>query len=208
MARPGSISAAAALVQLLVLCVLLAQVVAGAQHTEASSRGDHRSSGGSAKSSSTTANRQQHTQLPTAASVPKVSASTNLPSKTRSMPLVEPSGAPIALNDSQLISTDLDAAAKQGTFFTFKAAEHVPMYISMSLCSGPEIPAYNTSNQTLLDQLDMKAEEARTATLVSLYVSDSPKKPEPGPRSSLSSDHVGHAQGGCCLLYTSEAADE
>lgn len=196
MARPRSISAAAALVQLLVLCVLLAQVVAGAQHTEASSRGNHRSSGGSAKSSTTTANRQQHTQLPTAASVPKVSASTNLPSKTRSMPLVEPSGAPIALNDSQLISTDLDAAAKQGTFFTFKAAEHVPMYISMSLCSGPEIPAYNTSNQTLLDQLDMKAEEARTATLVSLYVSDSAKKREPGPRSSLSSDHLGHAQGG------------
>ncbi len=112
----------------------------------------------------------------------------------------------VALNDSIVARSRIDVNATQGAFFNFtlpasafsEDAKTVTVWTSISLCSGPAIPPYNTSNTTLLQSLDRSATEARRSTLASLYISDNELFQQPGPAnaSSLDSRHIGYAQGG------------
>ncbi|ETS62648.1 hypothetical protein PaG_03292 [Moesziomyces aphidis] len=112
----------------------------------------------------------------------------------------------VALNDSIVARSRIDVNATQGAFFNFtlpasafsEDAKTVTVWTSISLCSGPAIPPYNTSNTTLLQSLDRSATEARRSTLAALYISDNVLFQQPGPAnaSSLDSRHIGYAQGG------------
>ncbi|WFD29524.1 stretch-activated cation channel mid1 [Malassezia sp. CBS 17886] len=199
-----------------VLCVLLAALwclLAGVRAASSSSRSTgtgrtattHATTGGqsssprrppSSASVSRSAAERVDTHLPTMTTASFVNASTGLSPRPTAQPVIAPSDAPYALHDSVLVRSDLQLANTDGLFFTFNASENVPIYVSLSLCSGPTIAPYNTSNTTLLSELHMNADTARTATLVSMYVSDNAREQRPSARSDLDADHIGFAQGG------------
>ncbi|WFD46418.1 stretch-activated cation channel mid1 [Malassezia furfur] len=95
-----------------------------------------------------------------------------------------------------MVRSDLPINATNGLFFKFNTTINTPIFVSLSLCDGPRIPPYNTSNSTLLDNLKMDEDEARQATLVSLFVSDKWSIPRPNADSGLSSSLIDYAQGG------------
>ncbi|SJX66232.1 related to Calcium influx promoting protein ehs1 [Sporisorium reilianum f. sp. reilianum] len=112
----------------------------------------------------------------------------------------------VALNDSIIARSRINLNATQGAFFNFtippsafsEDTNSVKVWTSISLCSGPAIPPYNTSNATVLEQLDMSATDARRSTLASLYISDNDLFQQPGPANAsvLNSKHIGFALGG------------
>ncbi|GAC98558.1 calcium transporter [Pseudozyma hubeiensis SY62] len=112
----------------------------------------------------------------------------------------------VALNDSITARSRIDLNATQGAFFNFtipstafsEDVKTVTVWTAISLCSGPAIPPYNTSNSTLLETLGKSATEARRSTLASLYLSDNELFQQPGPANAsvLNSRHIGYALGG------------
>lgn len=116
----------------------------------------------------------------------------------------------VALNDSIIARSRLDLNATEGVFFNFtleptafsEDAKTVSVWTSLSLCSGPAIPPYNTSNTTLLESIEQSAADARRSTLASLYISDDDAFQRPGPAnaSSLDSRNIGYALGGWASL--------
>ncbi|WFD35509.1 stretch-activated cation channel mid1 [Malassezia cuniculi] len=166
----------------------LAGVVLGATSSSTSGTSSTRSSGG--------AGGLRSTQLSTASIASATTTSTVIPTATSSAARVSATAAPVALNDSMPVRTQLNVTGARGAFFTFNTTADVPIYISMSLCSGPEIPAYNTSNSTLLDELGLNALQARRATLVGMFVSEKSSIVRPGPWSNLPSKQIAYAQGG------------
>lgn len=105
------------------------------------------------------------------------------------------------------VRSDLPLNASDGIFYSFNTTRHKPIYLTMSLCHGPSIPAYNASNSTLLNELDMNSEEARTATLVAMYVSTNPEMQRPGPDSDLPQSQIAHAQGGWTSITLPEGTE-
>lgn len=190
------------------LWLVLVGAALGASSSSDSSRG-RSSSSGSVSSSGPTASAnskaRSSTQLSTASIDKANTTSTVLPTQTAAAPQVTATASAVPLRDSVPVRTELDARSDVGAFFTFNATEKDTIYISMSLCRGPEIPAYNTSNSTLLDELDLNAEQAQRVTLVGLFVSDKPSIPNPGPKSKLSSKQVQYAQGGWAKLKVENA---
>ncbi|SPO32417.1 related to Calcium influx promoting protein ehs1 [Ustilago trichophora] len=112
----------------------------------------------------------------------------------------------VALNDSVVARSRIALNATEGAFFNFtlpasafsQDSKSVTVWTSISICSGPAIPPYNTSNITLLESLDKSATQARRSTLASLYISHDSTLQTPGPAnaSSLNSRHIGYALGG------------
>lgn len=161
-----------------------------------SSKEKHVNTSVTAAPSSQQSSGKVKTQLPTLSTNSHVNASTGLAPQATDVPVVKASNAPYVLHDSLMVRSDLPIKSGSGLFFTFNTTANKPIYISLSLCDGPRIPAYNTSNSTLLDDLHMNENEARQATLVSMYVSDKWSIPRPGPESDLSQSMIGFAQGG------------
>lgn len=156
-------------------------------------------------------------QQPSLAPTSSASISTQLPpSSTRSAipgrvtTIYNTTSAVVALNDSIIARSRIDLNATQGAFFNFTVpssafsedVKKVSVWTSLSLCSGPAIPPYNTSNSTLLDALDKSATDARRSTLASLYVSDNDLYQYPGPANAsvLNSRHIGYALGGSTFV--------
>ncbi|KAJ1040607.1 hypothetical protein NDA10_000086 [Ustilago hordei] len=112
----------------------------------------------------------------------------------------------VALNDSIIARSRIDLNATQGAFFNFTLPptafsednRTATVWTSVSLCSGPAIPPYNTSNTTLLESIDKTATQARRSTLASLWISDNELFQQPGPANAsvLDSNNIGYAQGG------------
>lgn len=182
---PGHI----ALLLYLVLCWNMAWA---AKSSSSHSSGNSNSSSGLR----TSTQKGVHTQIPTQSTASFVSASTGLAPLPTDVPVVVADPKPYKLNDSMIVRSDLNMNASDGLFYTFNTTANTPIYISLSVCSGPSIPAYNTSNSTLLNHLGRNAAEARQSTLVSMYVSDKWNVPRPGPDSGISSSMTGFAQGG------------
>ncbi|WFD07850.1 stretch-activated cation channel mid1 [Malassezia vespertilionis] len=136
------------------------------------------------------------TTLPMLTTDSRVNASTGLIPQPSSIPVEPADEAPYALHDSVMVRSDLSMSDTDGLHYTFAPPPNVPVYITLSLCAGPSIPPYNTSDDNLMDQLGMSADEARQATLVSLYVSDSSNQKKPGPDQGVDKKFVGYAQGG------------
>lgn len=152
-------------------------------------------------------------QQPSAAPTSSASSSTQVPpSSTRSAipgratAILNATTDPIPLNDSVIARSRIDLNATHGAFFNFTIPstafsednKTATVWTSVSLCSGPAIPPYNTSNATLLESLGKSSTDARRSTLASLYISDNDLFQQPGPAnaSSLNSKHIGYAQGG------------
>lgn len=142
----------------------------------------------------------------TSSSIPLAPSSTRSAIPGRATTIYNATANTVALNDSIIARSRIDLNATQGAFFNFtipaaaftNEVKVVTVWTSISLCSGPAIPPYNTSNATLLESLGLSATEARKSTLASLYVSDSELFQQPGPAngSVLNSKHIGHALGG------------
>lgn len=155
-----------------------------------------------------TSAQQQDQPTPTASSSSTTATATA--TATRSVaPVQDATATPVALNDSAIVRTRLDVDSTSGAFFTFNIPasvlaqdDPVEAWLSLSICSGPAIPAYNSSNSTLLEQLGLSATEAQRATLVRVYVSDDPEIQRPGPSDAdkISSRRIGYAQGGWTSL--------
>lgn len=137
-----------------------------------------------------------------------ISASTGISRPTSVVNKNPKPGHAIALNDSQIVRSNLMINASDGLFYTFNTTKDKSVWISLSLCQGPGIPAYNTSDQDLLDRLDKSADEAQHMTLVSMYVSRDKSNPRPGPKTSSSSKYVVYAQGGWTQISLSKGSDQ
>lgn len=185
------------------LCLALVGVVLGAGTTTSSKP---QSSASSAGRPLHTSGGRASTRLSTASIQTASRTSTVSPTQSTTAVRVSATARPVALNDSVAVRTNIDLAQKKGAFFTFNATRDTPITLSLSLCIGPDIPPYNTSNKTLMDELDMKPQEARKATLVGLYLSDEASEPEPGPNSDLPDSHVAHAQGGWASIHLKDGA--
>lgn len=187
------------------LCLALLGAVLGAD-TSSSTSSKHQSSvSGSGKPLHTSGGRAS-TRMSTASIQTASRTSTVSPTQSTTAVRVSATARPVALNDSVAVRTNIDVAQKKGAFFTFNATRDTPITLSLSLCIGPDIPPYNTSNKTLMDELDMKPQEARKATLVGLFLSDKASDPEPGPGSDLPDSHVAHAQGGWTSIHLKNGA--
>ncbi|SHO76181.1 Similar to S.cerevisiae protein MID1 (N-glycosylated integral membrane protein of the ER and plasma membrane) [Malassezia sympodialis ATCC 42132] len=136
--------------------------------------------------------------LPTHSTASGVSANTGIAPPLTGSAVPATDGQPYMLKDSVTVRSYLQVGpgAPAPLYYTFARGAGQPVWVSMSLCNGPGIPAYNTSNATLLDDMDTSAKDLRESTLVGLFVSDRADAQRPGPRSGLSADHVGYAQGG------------
>ncbi|TKY85963.1 hypothetical protein EX895_004788 [Sporisorium graminicola] len=152
---------------------------------------------------------QQVSQAPSqsaSASIPLAPSSTRSAIPGRATSIYNATANAVALNDSIIARSRVNLNATQGAFFNFtippsaftEDAKTVKVWTSVSLCSGPAIPPYNTSNTTVLEQLDMSATDARRSTLASLYISDNDLFQQPGPANAsvLNSKHIGYALGG------------
>lgn len=188
----------------LLLCLLLLLCPLCDAAKSASSSTSSRQNAPSGKSSSNTttsppsrtnSSAKIKTQIPTM-STAHLNASTGLAPQPTGVPVVNADKTPYALNDSILVRSDLNLNDKGGLFFTFNTTVNIPIFISLSLCDGPRIPPYNTSDSDVLDELDMNEAEARHSTLVSMHVSDKGSIPRPGPNSNIPSEYRGYAQGG------------
>ena len=146
------------------------------------------------------------TRMSTASIQTASRTSTVSPTQSTTAMRVSATARPVALNDSVAVRTNIEATQKKGAFFTFNATRDTPISLSLSLCTGPDIPPYNTSNKTLLDELGMKPQNARQSTLVGLFLSDKASDPEPGPNSHLPDSHVAYAQGGWANIHLKNGA--
>lgn len=102
-------------------------------------------------------------------------------SASTSASAVDATSTVATLTDSTLTRTQLDVGSSVGATFHLDTTSDEPVYISISLCSGPEIPAYDASNKNLQLSMGMSSAELRRATLFRLYVSDDPLNMSPGP---------------------------
>ncbi|WFD41981.1 stretch-activated cation channel mid1 [Malassezia psittaci] len=187
---------------LLVFLVLIsARDCDAAKSTSSSSNQRHASSSKSESPTNTQSSNKIKTQLPTLSTASFVSASTGIASETSGVPVVNAESTPYVLQDSVMVRTDLGMNQTNGLFFMFNTTADTPIYVSLSLCDGPRIPAYNTSNSTLLSELGLNANQARQVTLVSMFVSPKWSIPRPGPDSGLSSSYLGYAQGGWAQVH-------
>ncbi|WFD18211.1 stretch-activated cation channel mid1 [Malassezia caprae] len=147
--------------------------------------------------------------LPTMSTASGVNAHTGIAPQYTGRPVPATDAQPYVLNDSVTVRSYLQVGpgAPEPLFYTFNTSAGRPVWVSMSLCCGPGIPAYNTSNSTLLDEMDVSAKDLREKTLVGLFVSDSAEEPRPGPDSKLHSDHIGYAQGGWTQVSLPKGVD-
>ena len=161
--------------------------------------------------SSSSHHSSSHTayRLPTSAKTPyvplpkhstnsNISASTGLASPAPVSSTIPKPDHPYVLQDATPIRSEVKLDATDGVFFQFVAKPETKLWLSLSLCSGPGIEAYNTSDSDLLKQLDMSAREAREATLVAMYVATDGRTKNPGPDSGIDSSQTGYALGGWC----------
>lgn len=183
-----------------VLCLsllLLPLSDAARSTTSGHSKGHSSASGTPPPTGTQSSTNNIKTQLPTLSTASFVNASTGLAPQPTNVPVVKANTkAPYTLEDSVMVRSDLPINATNGLFFKFNTTINTPIFVSLSLCDGPRIPPYDTSNSTLLNELNMNEDEARQATLVSLFVSDKWSIPRPNADSGLSSSLVDYAQGG------------
>lgn len=79
------------------------------------------------------------------------------------------------------ISAALPVNADRGFIFELAPSE-LPLTLSLSLCAGPAIASYNTSNTTLLrTELGLSATAARRSTLPRIFISLDPGNKAPAP---------------------------
>ncbi|WFD21678.1 stretch-activated cation channel mid1 [Malassezia equina] len=176
-------------------------------------RGTSASSKSSASVSSVTTHSgpsRPNFHLPTLTTASDVSANTGLAPQASGMPVPAKDTQPYLLQDSITVRSYLQVGpgAPAPLYYTFNSSAGKPVWVSMSLCSGPGIPPYNTSNSTLLDDMNMSAKELRQSTLVGLFVSDQADTQRPGPASNLHSDHIGYAQGGWTQVSLPKGAQQ
>ena len=156
--------------------------------------------------SCTAAQQSPPTSSSAASSIPLVPSSTRSAIPGRATSIYNATTNAVALNDSIVARSRIALNATEGAFFNFTlppsafsdGTDTVTVWTSISLCSGPAIPPYNTSNATVLELLDKSATEARRSTLASLYISDNPAFQTPGPANAsvLNTKHIGYALGG------------
>ncbi|PWN48157.1 hypothetical protein IE53DRAFT_334217 [Violaceomyces palustris] len=131
-----------------------------------------------------------------------------VPTTTSTSEVADATSTTAVLQDSVVTRVNLDATSNVGAFFRMEANTSDPIYVSMSICTGPEIPAYNSSNATLVKQLGLSATQVRRSTLLGLYVSDQPEVPEPGADSGLKSNRFSFAQGGWASVELEKGSDQ
>ena len=171
--------------------------------------------------SSSSHHSSSHTayRLPTSAKTPyvplpkhstnsNISASTGLASPAPVSSTIPKPDHPYLLQDATPIRSEVKLDATDGVFFQFMAKPETKLWLSLSLCSGPGIEAYNTSDSDLLKQLDMSPSEAREATLVAMYVATDGRTKNPGPDSGIDSSHTGHALGGWCEVVVESGSSD
>lgn len=111
--------------------------------------------------------------------------------------------APVKLVESQVVSASLDVnASKPAQFYLdlpFKNASN-PLYITATLCDGPEIPAYDVYNTTLLKHLDRSSIEATVSTLVRIYLSIDQENKSPGPNALQAEPDIEYFTGGLATV--------
>lgn len=146
--------------------------------------------------------------LPTVSTASYVSASTGIAPQYTAAPVAATNAQPYQLEDSVTVRSRLDTNATDGLFFAFNTTADLPIWFSLSLCNGPGIPAYNTSNATLLEELGLTSFQARVATLVSMYVSTDVGTTRPGPDHSVLDSQIGWAQGGWTQVALKDGADK
>ncbi|WFD25369.1 stretch-activated cation channel mid1 [Malassezia nana] len=178
-------------------CALLA-VGAALLCAAADSSASTRSSSASGTSELSAMPSRTNYHLPTLSTASYVSANTGLAPQATGSAVAATDAKPFALNDSVTVRSLLSFGSNESEplFFTFNTTAGQPVWVSLSLCNGPGIPAYNTSNSTLLDEKDKNSKDLRESTLVGLFVSDDASEPRPGPDSGLRASQVGYAQGG------------
>jgi calcium channel MID1 len=71
-----------------------------------------------------------------------------------------------------------------------------PLYISASLCSGPAIPPFNTTDPDVLEALELSSYDASLTTLVRMYVSTDQANKMPGPNDLNAKPDVQYLLGG------------
>ena len=134
----------------------------------------------------------------TGTSLATSSSATTTPTASRS-PVVDATSTPVTLVESVPVRATLDigsaAPAQFRLTLPFKEPSS-PLYVSASLCSGPAIPAYNTSDSALLKSLGLGAYEASMATLARMYVSTDTGNQVPGPDSKDGSPDEQYLLGG------------
>lgn len=173
-------------------------------------------SSGSSMSSQQSTKKQPTLNIPSSASSPRVSlpkqstnsevsASTGLLPQVSVAPIIPKPNDPLLIFDGIPVRSELDLDAQNGIFFRFNSRRNKKQWISLSLCNGPGIEAYNTSDENLLNHLDMKAHEVSTLTLVSMYVSTGSSIKTPGPSTKLADSNKKFAQGGWAQVVLGES---
>lgn len=145
---------------------------------------------------STQPGHHAHDDIPIASTASSLTAGSVISPQATDIPMVSADQRPYVLNDTVLVRSDLNLSDTSGLHFEFTHSLETPVHVSLSLCGGPSIPAYNTSNTTLLAQLGMNAAQARQATLVSMLVAHRTAQSSPGPHSNLPAAKTAYAQGG------------
>ncbi|KAL4401697.1 stretch-activated cation channel Mid1 [Malassezia pachydermatis] len=184
------------------LLACMSQVVYSAKPSSTTS-----SSSQTVSSSSGLVSSSNPFQLPTQSTASFVRASTGIGPQSSIVPVVASDSAPYVLQDGVTARSELNINATDGLFFSFNATRDVPIWVSLSLCNGPGIPAYNTSNKTLLNELGLTPFQARVSTLVSVYVSTDAGTQRPGPNHSVLDGQIGYAQGGWTQIVLEDGSD-
>lgn len=141
---------------------------------------------------------------------------------TSSIPLVQATSTLVELSDSITVSANLDSQSSTPAFFHLNAktsssssstGDSTPVYVTLSLCSGPDIQPYNTTNRTLLEDLELSSEDSKKSTRVRLYVSDSADNTSPGPDNlpsggGMTGNGIGFAYGGYTTIELRDGADD
>lgn len=154
------------------------------------------------------------------------STSTFIPTTSTSTSVVQATSTlnPIELSDGIPVLTELNSDSSIGAFFRFSSStsssissssssSSIPVYITISICSGPIIPPYSSiddtddTQNTNKDSLNTNnPSRSSTSTFIRLYVSDQSDNPNPGPNSipdnenQSTGDGIVYANGGYALL--------